>query len=82
MTTDILAWISKYTQVNNVGCDYSCMPKLNSGPFFNITSIFPKYGDSLVKDQMVARPSYLKHGDPYTGKMISLYWNAAQKYMG
>ena len=33
-----------------------------------------QYGDSHVKDKTVARPSYLWHGDPYTGKMTSLYW--------
>ena len=31
-------------------------------------TIFPKYGYSQVKDKTVARPSYLQHGDPYTGK--------------
>ena len=33
------------------------------------------YGDSHVKDKTVARPSYLSHGDPYTGKAIFLYWD-------
>ena len=32
-----------------------------------------RYGDSHVKDKNVIRPSYLLHGDPYTGKTISLY---------
>ena len=31
--------------------------------------------DCLVKDKTVARPSYLKHGDPHTGKTTSLYWD-------
>ena len=40
----------------------------------NIKTIFPRYGDSHVKDKMVMRPSYLWYGDPYTGKTTSLYW--------
>ena len=31
--------------------------------------------DSHVKDKTVARPSYLLHGDPYTDKTTSLYWD-------
>ena len=31
---------------------------------FNIKTIFPRYWNSPVKDKTVARPSYLKHGDP------------------
>ena len=45
------------------------------GPRLNIKTIFPRYGDSHVKDMTVARPSYLSHGDPYTGKTTSLYWD-------
>ena len=33
------------------------------------------YGDSHVKDKTVARPSYFYHGDPYTGKAASSYWD-------
>ena len=33
------------------------------------------YGDFHVKDKTVARPSYLQHVDPYTGKLASLYWD-------
>ena len=40
------------------------------GPWFNIKTAFPRYGDSHVKDKTVAR-----HGDPYTGKTTSLYWD-------
>ena len=29
------------------------------GPHLNTKTIFPRYGDSHVKDKMVARPSYL-----------------------
>ena len=32
---------------------------LRSGPCFNIKTVFTRYGDSRVKDKMVARPSYL-----------------------
>ena len=46
------------------------------GPCLNIKTIFPRYGDSHVKDKIVAIPSYLWHGDPYTGKMTSLYWDS------
>ena len=41
----------------------------------NIKIVFPRYGDSHVKDKTVARPSYLLHGNPYTGKTMSLYWD-------
>ena len=34
--------------------------------------------DSHVKNKTVARPSYLKHADPYTGKTTSLYWEGPQ----
>ena len=46
-----------------------------SGPRLNIKTVFPRYGDSHVKDKTVMRPSYLLHGDPYTGKMTYLYPN-------
>ena len=29
-----------------------------SGPHLNIKTVFPRYGDSHVKDKMVVRPSY------------------------
>ena len=45
------------------------------GPCLNIKTVFPRYGDSHVKDKTVDRPSYLWHGDPYTGKTTSLYWD-------
>ena len=41
----------------------------------NIKTVLPRYGDSHVKDKRVARPSYLKYGNSYTGKTISLYWD-------
>ena len=34
--------------------------------------------NSHVKDKTVMRPSYLLHGDPYTGKSTSLYWDGPQ----
>ena len=43
-----------------------------------IKTIFPRYGDSHVKDKTVVRLSYLSHGDPYTGKMTSLYWDSPE----
>ena len=48
------------------------------GPRLNIKTVFPRYGDSHVKDKTVARPYYLQHGDPYTGKTTSLYWDSTQ----
>ena len=32
---------------------------LDPGPHLNIKTLYPRYGDSHVKDKMVARPSYL-----------------------
>ena len=46
------------------------------GPHLNIKTVFPRYVDYHVKDKTAVRPSYLWHGDPYTGKMTSLYWVA------
>ena len=40
-----------------------------------ILAVFPRYGDSHVKDKTVTRLSYLQHGDPYTGKSASVYWD-------
>ena len=34
--------------------------------------------DSHVKDKTVVRPSYFWHGNPYTGKMVSLNWDGPQ----
>ena len=33
--------------------------EVRSEPRLNIKTVFPKYGDSHVKDKTVARPSYL-----------------------
>ena len=30
-----------------------------TGPHLNIKTIFPRYGDSHIKDKTVTRPSYL-----------------------
>ena len=43
---------------------------LDSWAHLNIKTVFPRYGDSHVKDKMVA-----KHGDPYIGKTTALYWD-------
>ena len=50
-------------------------PEKNPGLRLNIKTVFSRYGDSHVKDKTVGRPSYLYHGDPYTGKTTSLYWD-------
>ena len=55
-----------------------CFLSRASGPRLNIKTVFPSYGDSHVKDKTVAKPSYLSHGDPYTGNMTSLYWDGPQ----
>ena len=34
--------------------------------------------DSRLEVKTVARPSYLLHGDTYTGKTTSLYWDSPQ----
>ena len=38
------------------------------GPRINIKTVFPRYGDSHFKDNAVARPSYVWHGNSYTVK--------------
>ena len=48
------------------------------GPLLNIKTVFPRYGDSHVKGKTVVRPSYLYHGNSYTSKMTSLYWDGPQ----
>ena len=47
-------------------------------PHFNINTIYPMYGDSHVKNKMVTGPSYLEHGNPYTGKTVCLCWDGPQ----
>ena len=47
---------------------------LYPGPCLSIKTVFPRYGDSHVKDKTVARPSYLNMRIP-TGKTTSLYWD-------
>ena len=37
-----------------------------------------KYEDLHDKDKLVLRPSNLYNGIPFTGKMISLYWDSPQ----
>ena len=48
------------------------------GPCLNIKTVYPRYSNLMFKYKTVARPSYLWHGDPYTGKTISLYWDSPQ----
>ena len=42
------------------------------GPRLDIKTVFPGR-DSHVGDKTVTRPSYLQHGNHYTGKTTSLY---------
>ena len=47
----------------------NCALQFNSlwpGPLLNIKTIFPRYGIPMLK---------IRHGDPYTGKTSSLYWD-------
>ena len=37
------------------------------GPCLNIKTVIPRFRDSHVKDNTVARPSYLLHGDRFSG---------------
>ena len=37
-----------------------------------------RYSDSHYKDKLVVRLSNLFNGNPYTGKMTSLYWDGSQ----
>ena len=39
------------------------------------------YRDSYYKVEMVVRPSYLYDGNPYTGKTVSLYWDALRRHL-
>ena len=48
------------------------------GSHLNIKTVFPRYGDSHVKDKTVVRQSYLYHGNSYTSKMTSLYCDGPQ----
>ena len=47
-------------------------------PRFNIKTIFPRYGDSHVKDKTVVRPYHLYYAGPYTGKTTFLNWDNPQ----
>ena len=51
------------------------------GPCLNIKTVFPRYGDSHVKDETVVRPSYIKRGDPYTGKQGNFTANLATPWL-
>ena len=65
----------KMCSYGNVKLSNERLEKWQPGPRLNIKTVFPRYGDSHVKDKTVARPSYLLHGDPYAGKTTSLYWD-------
>ena len=52
----------------------NCM--ITSSPYKDSIS---RHGDFHDKYKMVLGPSYLYHGDPYTGKMVYLYWDAPFK---
>ena len=62
--------------------------KIISG-FRKVSMVPSQYKDCLsqvwgfpcdVKDKTIARLSYLSHGEPYTGKTTSLYWDGPQYF--
>ena len=64
-----------------IACLWSSWPCNESGLLFNINQYkhyFSRCVDCHDNDKTVVRPSYLYHGDPYTGKTASLYWNTLQ----
>ena len=73
MLNKVLHHICESWSLSKVLCQF-CGP----GSCLNIKTVFPRYGESHVKDKTVARLSYLKHRDPYTGKTTSLYWDGPQ----
>ena len=56
---------------------YEPKTKKEPVPRLSIKTAFPRYGDAHVK----ARPSYLQHGNPYTGNTTSLYWNNSPRFI-
>ena len=75
-----------YTRVSGSGfripiCQLTCVflsgPPVSPtpGPRLNMKTVFPRQGDSHVKDKTVARLSYFPHGNPYTAKMTFLHWD-------
>ena len=44
-----------------IPCQLMPLLLLSPGPCLNIKTVFPKYGDSHVKDKRVMRPSYLQN---------------------
>ena len=49
---------------------YVYLPPPPPPPRLNIKTVFPRNGNSRVKDETVVKPSYLWHGGPYTGKTV------------
>ena len=47
---------------------------VSNAEMFPFDDVIMRYENVHVK----ARPSYLQHGDPYTGNMTSLYWDNPQ----
>ena len=67
-------WLHRWDQIDLahtapllLQCKYTVHVPLHwSGPCLNIKTVFPRYGDSHVKDKMVTRPSCLVHPVSYT----------------
>ena len=72
---------SRYTTVQYNTILYTAQKKeehrLDSGPSINIIDLLSWYRDSQDKDKTVVRLSHLYDGNPYIGKMTSLYRDAA-----
>ena len=54
---------------------FICFPAITFRPPSQWKGRLSRYGDFYVKDKTVARPFCLLHGDPYTDKTTSLYWD-------
>ena len=47
---------------------------MGAGRHFKVDTLFLRYRESHYRDKTA--PSYLYNGNPYTVKMVSLYWDA------
>ena len=49
----VLILMSKHREVISYQKDTSCLPLVRLGPRLNMKTVFPRYGDSHVKDKTV-----------------------------
>ena len=74
LSPGILVWLLSCAEL---GLIYK---KLFPGGWFNIKMLSSQYRESNCGDKILW-PSYLHNGISYTGKMKSLYWIRAQKFI-